>query len=101
MYAKLAVSKVLRWENMGKVVITFRLMPEGPETDVGKIQEEVGDILGEGLKSVQSKPFAFGLDALYVVAAVPDEKGIADKLESSFADIDGVQGVETIGVDLL
>lgn len=86
---------------MGRVVITFRLMPEGPETDVGKIQEKVSEILGEKLKSVQSKPFAFGLDALYIVAAVPDEKGIVDKLESSLAEIEGVQGVETIGVDLL
>jgi translation elongation factor aEF-1 beta len=86
---------------MGKVAITFRLMPEGLETDIEKIQEEVKAILGDYVKSMQSKPFAFGLNALYVVALVPDEKGIADKLESSLAQIKEIQGIEVVGLDLL
>ncbi|MEE9223316.1 MAG: elongation factor 1-beta [Thermoplasmata archaeon] len=86
---------------MGKVAITFRLMPEGLETDIDKLQEDVKALLGDFVKSMQSKPFAFGLNALYVVALVPDEKGIADKLESSLGEIKEVQGVEVVGLDLL
>jgi translation elongation factor aEF-1 beta len=86
---------------MGKVAITFRLMPEGLETDIDKLQEEVKGILGEYIKSMQVKPFAFGLNALYVIALVPDEKGIVDRLESSLGEIKDIQGIEVVGVDLL
>jgi translation elongation factor aEF-1 beta len=86
---------------MGKVAITFRLMPEGLETDIDKLQEDVKGILGEYIKSMQVKPFAFGLNALYVIALVPDEKGIVDRLESSLGEIKDIQGIEVVGVDLL
>ncbi len=86
---------------MGKVMLTFRLMPEGPETDLGKVEEDVRATLGDAFKNAQSKPFAFGLDALFVVAVVPDEQGAADRLESALAKIDNVQGVEIVGVDLV
>jgi translation elongation factor aEF-1 beta len=86
---------------MGKVAITFRLMPEGLETDIEKLQEEVKAILGDYVKSMQTKPFAFGLNALYVIALVPDEKGIVDELESSLGGIKEIQGVEVVGLDLL
>ncbi len=86
---------------MGNVMITFRLMPEGPETDMGKIEENARSILGESFKNAQSRPFAFGLNALFVVCVVPDEQGVADRLESSLGKIENVQGVEVVGVDLV
>ena len=86
---------------MGNVMITFRLMPEGPEIDVGKIEEDARSILGESFKNAQSKPFAFGLDALFIVCVVPDEQGASDRLESLLAKIENVQGVEIVGVDLV
>jgi elongation factor 1-beta len=86
---------------MGKVMITFRLMPDGPETDLGKIEEAARGILGDSFKNAQSKPFAFGLDALFIVCVVPDEQGAADRLESSLSQIENVQGIEMVGVDLV
>lgn len=86
---------------MGKVMITFRLMPEGPETDLGKVEEDARSVLGDSFKNAQSKPFAFGLDALFIVCVVPDEQGAADRLESSLGQIENVQGVEIVGVDLV
>jgi translation elongation factor aEF-1 beta len=86
---------------MGDVAITFRLMPEGPEIEMSAIEEKVKEMLGVSFRSMQSKPFAFGLDALFVVAVVKDEKGAADRLESALSQISGVQTVETVGLDLL
>lgn len=86
---------------MGKVMLTFRLMPEGPETDLGRVEEDVKAVLGNSYKNSQTRPFAFGLNALFVVAIVPDEQGVADRLESSLSRIENVQGVEIVGVDLV
>ncbi len=86
---------------MGKVMITFRLMPEGPETNLEEIEKNAREILGGAFKSSRSQPFAFGLNALYIIAVVPDEQGIADKLETSLGQIEGVQGVETVDLDLV
>ncbi len=86
---------------MGKVMITFRLMPDDPETDLDKIEEDAKSLLGDSFKNAQSKPFAFGLNALFVVCVVPDEQGAADRLESSLSQIENVQGIEIVGVDLV
>lgn len=86
---------------MGKVAITFRLMPEGPDVEMDLIQEEVKKALGDSLKSMESKPFAFGLNALFAVAIILDEEGAASKLETALSQIKGIQSVETVGLDLL
>lgn len=86
---------------MGDVAIKFRLMPEGPEIEMSAIEEKVKETLGESFRSMQSKPFAFGLDALFVVAVVKDEEGAAERLESALSQINGVQTVETVGLDVL
>ena len=86
---------------MGKVAITFRLMPEGPDVEMSVIEEEVKKALGDSLRSMKSKPFAFGLNALFAVAVIMDEGGADERLESALSQIKGVQSVETVGLDLI
>lgn len=86
---------------MGKVAITFRLMPESPDVDMNAIEEKVKEALGDSLKSMESKPFAFGLNALFAVAVVMDEEGASARLEDALSQIKGIQSVETVGLDLL
>lgn len=86
---------------MGQVAVTFRLMPEGPETEMKALEEKVRATLGKSFRSMQTKPFAFGLNALFVIAIVEDAEGATEKLESALSRIEGVQTVETVDLDLL
>ena len=87
---------------MGKVLVTYKLMPSDPSTDLSKMQETIKALNGIGeVKDFKIEPVAFGLNSLTALIAMPDEAGITDKAEDALSKIDGVQGVETVGVTLL
>lgn len=87
---------------MGKVIITFKVMPESPETDLEKLKKDIKALTGAGeVKDFKEEPLAFGLKALIVLSVFPDEGGIAEKAEAALAKIEGVQSVEAVGVTLL
>ena len=86
---------------MGSVAITFRLMPESPDTDLRAIRKGVELALGPSLRGMQEKDVAFGLRALLALAVVPDEAGSSDRLEASLSAIPGVSSVEAIDVTLV
>ena len=89
---------------MGTVALTFRIMPESPETDLNKIKAEIKNVVSKHgsieLKSIEEKPIAFGLKALELLITMPDRQG-TDKLEEEMANIDGVASVEAGDVTLL
>ena len=89
---------------MGTVALTFRIMPESPETDLNKVKAEIKNVVskhgGMELKSVEEKPIAFGLRSLQLLITMPDSQGTG-KLEEEIADIDGVASVEAGDVTLL
>ncbi len=86
---------------MGKVAITFRIMPEGIEVDLGAVEAGVRSSLGGSLKKIEVKPVAFGLKAVEAIAVVEDAGGEMERLEEALRGIPGVGGVETTEVTLL
>ncbi len=81
---------------MGNVMVTFRIMPEGVETDLEKIKSA---LLKLGSKKVVTEPMAFGLNAVISYFVVPDAEGGTENLEKSVKRIAGVAEAEITGVD--
>lgn len=85
-------------DSMGLVAITFKVMPESPETDLNYIAEElkkIGDV-----KQVKETPLAFGLKMIEVLMTFEDKQGIGD-IEEKIRSISGVGEVEAGDVTLL
>ena len=89
---------------MAKAIITFKIMPESVEVDLGPITEKALAIAREAgsIGEMQSKedPIAFGLKAVLVLAMYEvegaDFDGIADKMK----EIENVQSAEVAKMDL-
>ncbi len=86
---------------MGKVAVTFRIMPEGVEVDIDAVQSRVRSSLREKLKKLEVKPVAFGLKAVEAIVIVDDASGEMERVEAALGAIPGVGGVETTEVTLL
>ncbi len=87
---------------MGRgVIISYRIMPSDPSTDVEAIADKIKSVESAELKDIKIEPIAFGLKAITVAFLVPDESGVADKLEEKLRNMDGVGEVETLGVTLI
>jgi elongation factor 1-beta len=88
---------------MGKVAITYNIMPENPEVDLDAIRSDIYKNMPEGVevKGTAVNPVAFGLNAIKVLIIVGDEPGIADEVEKRLAAISGVESVEAVDTDLV
>ena len=85
---------------MGNVAATLKVMPEGPETDIEKMREEIMKIEPTP-KDVQVEEIAFGLKAVKVLFVIPDAQGGTDELEEKLSKISGVKDVSTEEVSLI
>jgi len=87
---------------MAKVVVTLKIMPESPDTDLLKIEEEarkkIAGFAGEGDMKAEQEPVAFGLKALKIVFVMDESKGSTEELEKDIASTEGVNSVEVIDV---
>src|SRR5438132_11200265 len=83
---------------MGSVAITFRVMPDDPETDLERLKTRIRERLTGSLRDLREQPVAFGLTAILAVALVSDAEGGSDRLEETLAEIPGVGSVETSDV---
>ena len=89
---------------MGKAVVTFKIMPESVETDLGPIKEQAEKIARDagaiGEMQIKEDPIAFGLKAVLVLGMYEvegaDFDGTADKLR----EIENVQSAEIAKMDL-
>ena len=86
---------------MGRVAVTFRIMPEGSEVDVTGLESSVRGALGHNLRDLAVRPIAFGLEALEATVVVDDAAGAAEGVEERIRAVVGVGEVETLGVSLL
>lgn len=88
---------------MGKVVLVYRVMPEGPDVDVAAIQKAIPASLPAKteMQGSQIQPFAFGLNALMVKIVGPDQEGIPDSVEAALGKLPGVQSVEIVEQSLM
>ncbi len=83
-------------DKMGNVMVTFRVMPEGTDTDLDSIQAA---LLKLGSKKVITEPMAFGLNAVISYFIVPDAEGGTEELEKSVKRIEGVAEAEITEVN--
>lgn len=74
----------------------YKLMPESPDADLDKIQEEAKKIVeefGGTNKEYEIQPIAFGLKAVIVFFFYPDDKD-PESLEEKFAAIENVASAQ-------
>jgi translation elongation factor aEF-1 beta len=81
---------------MAEVAVTLRLMPESADVDLARLEAEVKS--HAKVHSISREPIAFGLEALRVVAVVPDAAGGTEPLERELSALAGVGNVQVIDV---
>jgi len=86
---------------MAQVVITFRIMPEGPDTNLEAIEKKASKIIaefgGEVGKS-EKVPVAFGISSLNLIFIMDESIGSTETLEKDISGIEGVNSVEVVDV---
>lgn len=86
---------------MADVVITLRIMPESPDTDLKIIEEKAREYIadyGGEVGKVNIEPVAFGLKSLNIIFVSNEDIGSTDKLEQNIASIESVNSVEVTDV---
>jgi len=88
---------------MGKVMLTYKIMPEGTESDLNRIKEDIKGIVEEHgtFKGSNEEEVAFGLKAIIARIVIPDEGGIVDKIEEKLKEIEEVQSVKSEDITLV
>ncbi len=88
---------------MGEVGLQYRVLPEGVEVDLKKLEEDIRKALPEfaKLRAAEQRPLAFGLKALHVLIVIDDKKGGAEQVEAAISGVAGVQSVEIVEMGLL
>lgn len=83
---------------MGEVFLKYRIMPEGIEVDLTKLEAAIKAALPAfaQMQKCEAKPFAFGMKALEVGFVVEDEDGNNDALETAVGGVADVQSVELL-----
>lgn len=87
---------------MAKAIVTLKIMPESPETDLEKLSKDalqkIKAFAGEGDTKKEIEPIAFGLKALKITFVMEEAKGSTEPLEKEIAGIKGVSSVDVIDV---
>jgi len=87
---------------MGTAIITLKIMPESPEEDLKRIEDEAIKLItgfaDERQKKVDVQPVAFGLKSINITFLCDEAKGGTDALEEQINGISGVQSVECVDV---
>ena len=87
---------------MANVVITVKIMPDSPETDLAKLEEEakklIAEFAGEGDTKSEQVPVAFGLKALNIIFVMDESNGSPDPVAEKITQIEGVNSAEIVDV---
>lgn len=85
---------------MGDVALILKVMPESPEVDLAKMQEDIKAKV-VGVQDIKVEPIGFGLSALKVAVVTQDGAGADDQVVASFEGIAGLENVEVESMTLL
>lgn len=85
---------------MGDVALILKVMPESPEVDLAKMQEDIKAKVA-GVQDIKVEPIGFGLSALKVAVVTQDGAGADDLVIASFEGIAGLENVEVESMTLL
>ncbi len=85
------------------VVATLRILPEGVDVDLGKIEKSIAGLQGAAMKlnSAEKKPIAFGLEALEATLLLNDAQGGIEELQERIMQLPGVSQVDVIDLSRL
>ena len=83
---------------MAQVVITIKIMPRSPETDLdaleAKVLEKIKSFTGETQTKKSIEPIAFGLKALSIIFVSDEAKGSLDEMIDEINAFDDVNSAE-------
>jgi translation elongation factor aEF-1 beta len=89
-------------EKMAKIVVSMRVMPESPDTDLKHLEDNALKFIKAFAGDVETKvavsPVAFGLQAVDIKFVLDESKGGTERLESEISGIEGVNSVEVTDV---
>ncbi|PIU75891.1 elongation factor 1-beta [Candidatus Pacearchaeota archaeon CG06_land_8_20_14_3_00_35_12] len=83
---------------MALMAVKIKIMPESPESDLKKIEEDAKQVLektGAKIHSIEIEPIAFGLKAVIIIFGWPEEKGL-DLLEDELSAVEQVSSTEVL-----
>ncbi len=83
---------------MGLVAVTFKIMPENPDTDLNSIKNEIKS--AGNVRDIKEIPIAFGIKIVEALFVFEDKEGIGS-IEQKLRSIPGVASVESGDVTLL
>lgn len=86
---------------MANVVVTMKIMPEDPSTDLKKIENEASEKIknfGGNVGKVEVIPIAFGLQSVNIIFIMDENKGSTDELENQISSLEGVNSAEVSDV---
>jgi elongation factor 1-beta len=86
---------------MADVVVTLKIMPESPETNLADIEAKSKEFVtsfGGEVGKVEEVPVAFGLKALNILFVMDENKGSTDALEEQISGVEGVNSVDVTDV---
>ena len=87
---------------MANAIITIKIMPESPDTDLDSVKEEalkkIEEFAGKGDTKVDIEPVAFGLKSMSIIFIMDESLGSPDKLADDIKDITGVNSAEVTDV---
>ncbi len=88
---------------MAQVAVLFRLMPQGTDTDLKAVAQEIPRVVPAGvtIRGMQVKDIAYGLRSLLVSVVMDDAGGVLDSTEHALAKIPHVESVEVMEEGLL
>ena len=86
---------------MGSIKVIYKVFPEDIVASFDDLKKKVESCLPEfsSVEGYDEEPIAFGLKALLVQVAFPEDKtGIVDEFETELGNIAGVSQVQTMMV---
>ncbi len=89
---------------MARVAVILKVLPNDVSLDLGELLERIKAALPSEYEVMSSgeEPIAFGLKALKMVIAIPEEtEGGTEKLEEILKGVEGVEEVEVEAVHRL
>jgi elongation factor 1-beta len=81
---------------VGSVIVTFKIMPEGVETDLDSVEKDIKKEINP--QRMERIPIAFGLNAVQIIKLVDEKEGEMDRITDKIKSIKGVREVEVVGL---
>ena len=83
---------------MARIVGTYKILPEDPETDLQELKERIESSLPNDMKitATGEQPMAFGLKALVLDINFDEQDGLQDQLEEVLSKVEGISEFEAL-----